>query len=77
LSAFAACFMSVTTGRSMWGMPIEGRELDDLRVDHQQAQLLRGAAVEQADVSITLSPTLLPAPVAPATMTWGMLARSA
>ena len=36
-----------------------------------------GSRRYSSDVSITLSPTLFPAPVAPATITCGMLAKSA
>ena len=56
---------------------VEGRELDDLRVDHEQPQLVGRPAVEERQEHHVEARRSCPAPVAPATMTCGMLARSA
>ena len=67
--------MSVTTGSSMCGMPSYTASSTILGsiISRRTSSGLR---MKSSDASMTFSPTLLPAPVAPATSRWGILDRS-
>ncbi len=67
--------MSVTTGSSMCGMRSNGASSTTLG-STMMSRRSSGVRRWSSEATMTLSPTLLPAPVAPATSRWGIAARS-